>query len=372
MSTRAHDHRQRGRAGCAGALVGAVFGGVAIAAEPLAMTYDSPNNSLQAKPANGAPANNAAAPAGESASQFAPTVAASRFPSERATFALSRETWHSDPEVLWPGFLSGMRGFEHFYEPVGNPLYFESPFVNTSLRLLYLGHDFPNNSQLGGGNVNVYAAQIRVALTDRLAFIATKDGWSDLNASALPGAEGWNDFAIGAKYAFIVDEESDFVMTGGMRWELSNGDQDILQGDSQELSPFLSFAKGYDRFHILGNVTGRIPTDQDRGNNILSWDLHFDYEIAPETLPGFAPMIEFHGLHYLSDAEHLPLSVGGYDYTNLGSFDVSGSSVVAMGLGFRWKLTPHASVGTTWAFPLTDADNDIMGNRVTVDFMLSW
>ena len=37
------------------------------------------------------------------------------------------------------------------------------------------------------------------------------------------------------------------------------------------------------------------------------------------------------------------LNLGGYDYTNLGSFDVSGSSVIAMGLGFRWKLTPQAS-----------------------------
>jgi len=292
--------------------------------------------------------------------------------SERATFALSDELMHGEPEVLWGGFLSGLRGFEHFYEPVGNPLYFESPFNTTQLRLLYLHHDFPNGSQIGGGDLNVYAAQIRVALTERLGFIATKDGYSDLNAGILPPAEGWNDFAIGAKYVLIADRENDFVLTGGLRWEWANGDQSVLQGDAQELSPFLSVAKGFDQLHLLGNVTGRIPLDSDRGNAVLQWDLHLDYEIAPDVLPGFAPLVEIHGLHYLSDGEHLPLSIGGLDYTNLGSTDVGGSTVISGGVGMRWKLSPHASIGSIWEFPFTDADDDIMGNRVTVDLVLNW
>jgi hypothetical protein len=77
-------------------------------------------------------------------------------------------------------------------------------------------------------------------------------------------------------------------------------------------------------------------------------------------------------VHYLSDGERLPLSVGGLDYTNLGSADVSGSSVVWAGAGARWKLSPHASVGAVYEFALTDADDDIMDTRVTVDFQLVW
>ncbi len=292
--------------------------------------------------------------------------------SERATYLLGNAPWHNDPEILWPGLLTGMRGFEHFYEPVGNPLYFESPFINTQLRFLYLHHRFPNGSQLGGGDVNVYALQARIALTERLAFIATKDGYSDLNARALPADEGWNDIAAGFKYAFIADRENDFILTGGVRWELSNGHSGILQGNDDELSPFVSFAKGWDRFHMLGNITGRLPMDRNKGNYILQWDLHFDYEIAPETLPGFAPLIEFHGLHYLSDGDAFPLSVGAYDYSNIGSSDVSGDGVVSMGAGFRWKLNPHVSIGSTYAFPLHNQDNDIMGGRFTADIALTW
>ena len=287
------------------------------------------------------------------------TVARPNNLSDKATFGLSNARIHDDPTILWPGFLSGLRGFEHFYNPVGNPLYFETPFNNTELRLLYLHHDFPNGSQLGGGDVNVYAAQIRLALTERLAFIATKDGWSDMNARILPGGDGWNDFAIGAKYVFIADRENDFALTGGMRWTWDNGDREVLNGFTQELSPFVSVAKGWDKFHFIGDVTGRLPTDSNDGNYILQWDLHFDYEVAPQVLPGFAPIFEVHGLHYLSNGERFPLSVGG-------------DSVIWGGVGFRWKLTPHMSVGSTFEFPFHNPDNDIMGNRVTVDMALTW
>jgi hypothetical protein len=292
--------------------------------------------------------------------------------SDRATFLLSDQLFHSDPEILWPGFLSGLRGYEHFYDPVGNPLYFETPFNNTSFKFLYLWHGFPDGSQIGGGDLSAFALQIRLALTERLGFIATKDGYTVLNAGILPPDEGWNDFAVGLKYVFIENKESDYVMTGGFRWEWANGSEDVLQGDSQELSPFVSVAKGWDRLHFLGNITTRIPMNGNKGNHVLSWDLHLDYEIAPETLPGFAPLVEIHGLHYLSNGDRLPLDVGGYDYTSTGSEGVAGDSVFAMGLGFRWKLTPNASVGSTWAFPLHNPDNDIMGSRVTVDMTLSW
>lgn len=330
----------------------------------------NPNPSPTPQDPTSAPAGGGGAKAASKSVEAAPMPSSTM--SDRATFLLGNTRFHGDPMILWPGFLSGLRGFEHFYNPIGNPLYFESPLINTELRLLYLHHDFPDGSQLGGGDLNVYAAQVRLALTERLAFIATKDGYSDLNARILPNDEGWNDFAIGLKYAFIADKDSDFVLTGGLRWEWDNGDQGVLQGDAQELSPFLSFAKGFDQFHIMGNVTGRLPMDDDRGNYILSWDLHFDYEVAPQALPGFAPLFEVHGLHYLSDGEHLPLSVGGLDYTNLGSTDVAGDGVVWGSVGFGWKLTPHLSLGSAFEFPMHNPDNDIMGNRVTAHVALSW
>ena len=150
----------------------------------------------------------------------------------------------SDSQILWPGFLYGMSGFEKMPLPVSQPFYFEDPFIRTDFRFIYLYHDIPKGSTLRGGHLQTFALQIRLALTERLAFIATKDGYSQLRAKVLPHADGWNDFSIGLKYAIAYDvqPEEEWIFSGGLRWEWDGGDEDILQGDSQELSPFLSYA----------------------------------------------------------------------------------------------------------------------------------
>lgn len=285
-----------------------------------------------------------------------------------AGYLCTSNRMHNDPKVFWDGFLSGLRGFEHFYEPVGQPIYFESPFNNTQIRALYLHHEFPQGSQLQGGKLDIYAVQARLALTERLGFIATKDGYSEFDAGLLPRDEGWNDIAAGLKYAVIADREKDFVLTPGIRWQWGNGDPEVLQGDCPELSPFISVAKGWGKFHLIGNTTYRLPLNGDDGNDIFQWDVHADYEL----FEGFAPCFELHGLHYLTDGDRLPLEVGGLDYTNLGSADVAGSSVIWAGLGGRMKFSPHFSTGATFEFGLGDQEEDIMSTRLTVDFVFNW
>jgi len=274
-----------------------------------------------------------------------------------------------DSTILWDGFLNGLRGFEHFYDPIGQPLYFETPFNDSSLRPLFLHHAFHKDSLLGGGELNIVAAQARLALTERLSFIATKDGHSWFSPDIFPDEQrGWNDLAIGMKYVAVADREADFVLTPGIRWMWEQGTRKILQGNQQELSPFISFAKGFDEFHLIGNVTYRLPERPSVGNQILQYDLHTDVEVCP----GVAPVVEFHGLTYLTDGEQLPFNAGGLDYTNLGSMHVAGETVVWTGVGARFDLTPSISLGSTFEFPLTKADDDIMGHRITVDLTLRW
>lgn len=288
--------------------------------------------------------------------------------SPKATFLISPDRLTPNKEIFWPGFLTGLRGFEHFYNPIGQPIYFETAMNQTGLRLIYLHHEFAGGSQLNGGHLDVFAAQARVALTERLGLIATKDGWSKLRAGLLAADDGWNDIALGLKYVVYADKELDLVVTPGIRYQAGNGDAGVLQGNCQEFSPFLSVAKGFGDLHLMGNITGRIPLDKDKGNNIVQWDLHADYEI----FKGIAPAVEIHGLHYLSNGTALPLEVGGLDYTNLGSRFVSGSTVVWAGVGGRVKLTPNASIGATFEFALTNRKADIMDKRVTVDIELTW
>jgi hypothetical protein len=292
--------------------------------------------------------------------------------SPRASFIASDRLFHGEREVLFPGFLSGLRGFEHFNNPTGAPLYFESPFIQTNIRLVYLHNNFADNSPLRGGKVDVIGAQARLAVTEHLAIIAPKDGYSFLDAGAIPEDEGWNDIAIGAKYALWVDRQTDTVGTVGLRWFWGNGDPEILQGGVQEISPFFSFAQGFDAFHLLGNLTARFPTDDDKGNTIVQWSLHADYALDFAGIKGIAPVVELHGLHYLSDGNRTPLPVGGLDYTNLGSTDIAGSTVIWAGAGARFKFSPNFSVGALYEHALTNINADILEDRITIDFEIGW
>ncbi|MCC6671005.1 MAG: transporter [Planctomycetes bacterium] len=286
---------------------------------------------------------------------------------QKATYLFSPKLWHDDSEVLAPGFLRGLRGFDHFYDPIGQPIYFESPFNDSGVRLLYLHHEFDNRSPLQGGELDIYAMQARLALTERLGFIATKDGYSEIDTGLLGSESGWNDIAFGFKYVALYDREEDLVVTPGIRYQAENGSRDVLQGGFEEISPFVSIAKGWGKLHAVGNATWRIPFDSD-ANQVLHYDAHIDYEVAD----GFAPVAELHGVSYLTDGNVTPLNVGGLDYTNLGSTDVAGSTVLWLGLGARAKFNPHTSLGFTYEFALTDSQDDIMDTRYTIDFILKW
>lgn len=278
--------------------------------------------------------------------------------------ALAQES-ASEP---WPGFLTGLKGFEKFHEPLGQPIYFESPFNDTGLRALYLKHNFSDQSTLAGGDVTIYALQARVALSERWQFIATKDGYSDLDSGIIQD-KGWNDIAAGFKFVAYSDQPSNTVVSTGLRYMADNGTQAILQGAYDEWSPFVSFAKGFGDGHLVGNATLRIPTDTADGNTVGHWDLHFDYDVNPGSEAVFAPLVEVHGVHYLTDGAS-GLNVGGLDYANLGSTPAD-DFVAWAGIGGRLEFG-RFECGACYEFALTDPDKDIMESRITVDFIVRW
>lgn len=268
------------------------------------------------------------------------------------------------------GFVKGLQGFDHFHAPIGQPIYFETPLNTSEIRPIFLRHEFSPTSQLQGGDVTVYAVQARLAITERLGFIATKDGYSQLDIGDSVDEEGWNSLAGGFKYVALADKENDLIVTPGFRIEIENGSRDVLQGGVGEFSPFVSVAKGFDQLHAIANFTWRMPFDEDDGNQVMHYDLHLDYDVAPDSIKGFAPCIELHGVSYLTNGTALPLSVGGLDYTNLGSADVAGSFVAWAGIGARYEIPDtRMSFGAVYEFALTDKDKDIMDTRVTIDFI---
>ena len=285
--------------------------------------------------------------------------------------ALAAAAGAQDPNAPGSGgFLTGLKGFEAFHEPLGQPIYFESALNDTSVRALYLKHEFGNQSALQGGDVTIYAVQARVALTERLGFIATKDGYSQFDSGLIADQEGWNDLAGGFKYVVIADAANDFALTPGVRYLVATGNKDVLQGRGDEWSPFVSAAKGFGSWHALANATLRLPTDGDKGNTVGHWDLHVDYDVNPGAHTVFSPLVEVHGVHYLDDGA-TALPIGGLDYTNLGSQPAE-SFVCWAGVGARVEIGHKVEFGVCYEFALTDPDDDIMDTRITADFILRW
>lgn len=275
----------------------------------------------------------------------------------------------SPEPLLWKGFFYGDRHFRNKPRPIGSPLYFEDPFINSDIRPFFIYHEFPRATALRGGRLMVYGFQARIAITERLQFFATEDGYSDLESPIIPSDEGWNDLAAGLKYAFYVDHEADFIASAGLRWRLSNGDAGLLQGGTDELSPFITMYKGYGKWNFLADMVYRIPTDYRAGNAVLSWDAQVAYELFDD----FFPLLEFHGLHYLTDGDRFPLNVGGLDYANIGANNVAGHDVFWGGVGFRWNIADGIQLGSVYEFPLQSVEaNDIFEQRVTTSIVFTF
>jgi hypothetical protein len=83
--------------------------------------------------------------------------------------------------------------------PVTNPIFFEDAIIRSEIRPIFAYHNIDNGFVTGGGNAQLYAVQLRFAITDRLAFIATQDGFFDINLDSGAKLDGWMDLAAGFK-----------------------------------------------------------------------------------------------------------------------------------------------------------------------------
>lgn len=72
-----------------------------------------------------------------------------------------------------------------YVPPLANPLFNETPYITTEIRPLFIYNKLPNDFLTRGGDIRVVAAEIRVALTDRLGIIASSDGFADANFNAV-------------------------------------------------------------------------------------------------------------------------------------------------------------------------------------------
>lgn len=231
---------------------------------------------------------------------------------------------------------------EHTISPVANPIFFEDPIIRSEVRPIFAYHRIDSGFITGDGDAQLYAVQLRYAITDRLAFIATQDGYFDVHTDALGDINGWMDLAAGFKYALIDDVANQFILTPGFTFFIPLGDDEVFQGrGSGEWNVFVSAEKGFNDFHLTGNLGLRFPHDTDEQSTILHYSLMADYYVSR----WFIPFVVANGWTVLAEGNNIPLSSEGYDVINFGSSLADGVTQMTLGGGFRSRLLDNVDFG---------------------------
>lgn len=250
---------------------------------------------------------------------------------------------------------------DEMISPAFHAVTFEDPRSISEARFLFVYHELDDEFVTGGGDVQVYALQLRYALSDRLALIATKDGFVDFNPdAALPKETGIADIELGAKYAFFMDRDGGQIATAALRYLIPVGDDDVLQGEGNgELHPSLSAAFALsDQLTLMAGTGMRIAMDSDYSS---FWDLDMQLDYRIDTVAGkFYPLIGASLIYVMDEGKVLPIADEGQDFFNFGASEADGESIITGVGGLRYRPIDPLDFGATFQFPF----NSESGTRV--------
>ena len=270
----------------------------------------------------------------------------------------------------------GEAGFTHYVSPLSNPLFNETPYITTEVRPMWMHQEIPNGFASSGGDIDVFAVQLRVAITDRLGFIATKDGYADIDFDDLLESEdGAVNLAFGLKYAVLAQADTNSLVTVGIKYEAPSGGIKTqihvvpntglsLQGQGDGLIDlFVSGARSFGQLGIEGSLGTQIAMDMGADMSFLHYAFHVDYDVMERVFP----LLELNGYTPINDGSRSAVGANGMDLVNMGSSNAS--TVVTFAPGVRVRIIDNVDVGLAYELPLTD-DKDLMDWRITTDFVV--
>lgn len=244
--------------------------------------------------------------------------------------------------------------------PITSPFYHEDSFITSDLRAWWLRHNL-SETDAGGGRVDGVALQVRLALTDRLQFVAYKDGFLDFNAPLNNNDSGWVDVGAGLKWAFLQNWETDLHAALGVGYEFGVGNEEVLQGDD-EVRFWGSINKGFDRLHLGATANYLLATgsedalgDSDR----LFLHGHADFWVNKY----FSPVVELNYYNTVQEGNNRPLPITGVDVANLGGG--KDNDVLTGGIGFEVRPARAFTIRAAFEDPLNNKPS-LFGNRWTV------
>lgn len=283
------------------------------------------------------------------------------------------------PETASTSVSSAADGFAKARRPISNPTLFDLALPTTNVHPIFIYHALPDTIHTAagdvalGGDVEVYALQFEIALNDRLSIVASKDGYVDMNPNNTLGDEnGFANLGAGMKYAFILDPASGTAVSGTLAFELPTGNTDVFQGEGDGMANLiLSGLKLVDDWQFAGGTGLQIPFSNEQSTNLWA-SAHASYEVSR----WFIPLVEVNWFHVMDAGDGKSTAVSsivefeGGDFFNLGASNATENrDLVTAAVGFRSHLTDSVDAGVSYEIPLTNDENSLMEERVTVDLV---
>lgn len=278
-------------------------------------------------------------------------------------------------------------GFANARRPISNPTLFDLAIPGTNLHPIIIHQSLPDhvNSTIGelpmGGDLQVYALQFEIALNERLSIVATKDGYVDINAgNALWSDEsGFANLGGGLKYVFYYDPDRSAAASLTTTVEFPTGNHDVFQGEGDgAVNLIVSGLKLWDKLQVAGGAGVHLELDDQLADTSFV-SAHVSYEVHPL----FIPLIEVNWHHVLDPgngqssfksqaggAVPVVAEFEGFDLLNFGAANADKNrDFVTAAFGFRSRLTDSLDCGLAYEIPLTNEENGVMKDRITLDFI---
>jgi hypothetical protein len=292
----------------------------------------------------------------------------------------------------FPDFQCERSGrFDGFEKPIVAPYLFEDPFITTNAVPYVLWHDFPEQSVFDGGALYAAAVQLRVALTDRVALLATKDGylWNRNGNPLLEDSQGFLNIAAGVKVRLWQDRDAGRIVSGVLRVEAPTGSSDQYQGHGDGMAvPSLSGAMRTGPVRWIGDLGAQIPFDGRELSSSLFYHVYAGLDVTPHAQPfvqlsglcwlesgdGSLPIRLKHGGELDLDTVQNVLATGafeGADVMNLGSPQVDGLDLITAAIGVHVPLGDHVTLSVAYERPITEPKG-IFQQRVTTALVLEF
>src|SRR5262249_37357188 len=265
------------------------------------------------------------------------------------------------------GMLPSDHCFDRFISPLSNPFFFEDPRSLTEARGIFIDNGVPGF--LGGGDAQVWAAQLRGRITDRWSVIAPRLSYFQVNQSGGGTPNGFLSAPIGVKYNFIRDVDSQFLVSGGITYFIPGAQSAFSGFGDGDFHFFLTAGKEiFDRGHWLSATGFRIPADSNLGTQFWYWSNQWDYEVVDHWY-GLFGVNWFHWMRSAGIGARIPVT--GLDLIDLPPSGVAGTDVVTSVVGVKWKPSGNFELGSGFEFPLTDR-TDVLRNRLYVDVIFRY